>query len=128
MYVSSEGGRGGCLDKVERPTDMKLTAIKGILPACGVIAVAVVLPLSALHAAESKTEKLKPYPLKTCVVSGEKLDGMGKPHVLAYQGREIKLCCAGCLKEFNKEPAKYIKKLEAAEKQAEKQPSAAQKR
>ena len=61
--------------------------------------------------------KSKPYPLKTCVVSDEKLGGdMGDPYVFTYQGREVKLCCKGCLDDFNKEPAKYVKKIEAAEK------------
>jgi hypothetical protein len=96
---------------------MKLTEIKSILAVCGVIAVAIALPLSALRAAESKTEKPKPYPLQTCLVSGEKLGGdMGEPYVFIYQGRKIKLCCKSCLKQFNKEPAKYIKKLEEAER------------
>lgn len=59
----------------------------------------------------------KAYPLKTCVVSGEKLGGdMGDPYVFTHRGREIKLCCKSCLKDFNKEPAKFIRKLEEAEK------------
>lgn len=41
---------------------------------------------------------------------------MGSPHTFVHNGREIKLCCKGCLKDFNKEPAKYIKQLEEAEK------------
>lgn len=100
---------------------MKLTGIKTILPACGIIAVAVVvLPLSAVQAAETKTEKNTPYPLKTCLVSSEKLDGdMGKPYVFTYEGREIKLCCKSCLKDFNKEPAKYLKKLDEAGSQSQ---------
>lgn len=61
--------------------------------------------------------KGKPYPLKTCVVSDEKLGGdMGDPYVFKYKGREVRLCCKGCLDDFNKEPAKYLKKLDAAEK------------
>jgi len=59
--------------------------------------------------------KAKPYPLKTCVVSGEKLGEMGKPYVFTHEGREIQLCCKSCLKDFNKEPAKYVKKIEEAE-------------
>jgi len=78
------------------------------------------IPVSAL-AADKKAEKLKPYPLKTCVVSGEKLGEMGDPFVYAYKGREIKFCCKGCLKDFNKEPDKYIKMIEEAEAKA-KQP------
>ena len=74
-------------------------------------------PLAGL-AADKKTEKPKPYTLKTCVVTGEKLGEMGDAYVFVYEGREIKLCCKSCLKEFNKEPAKYIKKIEAAEAEA----------
>jgi len=53
----------------------------------------------------------KPYPLKTCLVSGEKLDEMGKPYAFVYDGHEYKLCCAGCLKDYKKDPAKFEKKL-----------------
>jgi len=74
-------------------------------------------PVSGL-AADQKKPKLKPYPLKTCVVTGEKLGEMGDPYVFDYQGREIKFCCKGCLKDFKKEPAKYIKKIEEAEAKA----------
>jgi len=70
--------------------------------------------------AEKKSEKLKPYPLKICVVSGDKLGEMGDPFVYAYQGREIKFCCKNCLKDFNKDPAKYIKMIEEAEAKAKK--------
>ena len=55
----------------------------------------------------------KPYPLKTCVVSGEKLGSMGEPYVFVHEGQQLKLCCDGCLKDFKKEPAKYLAKLAA---------------
>jgi YHS domain-containing protein len=71
-------------------------------------------------AADSKTEKLKPYTLKTCVVSGDKLGEMGDPFVYAYEGREIKFCCKGCVKDFKKDPAKYIKMIDEAEAKAKK--------
>jgi YHS domain-containing protein len=73
------------------------------------------------------SEKVKPYPLKTCVVTDEKLGDMGEPYVIKHQGREIKFCCKGCVKDFNKEPAKYLKKLDAAEKKPGKQTPAAAK-
>ncbi|MDP3849386.1 MAG: hypothetical protein Q8Q59_02700 [Luteolibacter sp.] len=60
----------------------------------------------------SKKEDVKPYPLDTCIVSDEKLGEMGKPVVFVHQGREIKLCCKDCRKDFDKDPAKYLKKLE----------------
>lgn len=72
-------------------------------------------------AAASKASKAKPYLLKTCLVSGEKLGGdMGEPYTFTYKDREIKLCCKDCRKDFDKNPAKFIKKLEAEEKKAKK--------
>ena len=79
------------------------------------IVTAFIAPVSGL-AAEKKSEKLRPYPLKTCVVSGEKLGEMGDPFVYAYQGREIKFCCKDCVKDFKKDPAKFMKKIEEANK------------
>ena len=69
------------------------------------------------HAAE---KKVKPYPLDTCVVSDEKLgvDPSMKPYVFTHEGREVKLCCKPCLKDFKKDTAKYIAKIEAAEKKS----------
>ena len=63
------------------------------------------------------------YPLKTCVVSGDKLGGdMGAPYIFIYKdpnikddpGREVRLCCDGCLDDFKKDPAKYLKKIDDA--------------
>lgn len=59
--------------------------------------------------------KPKPYPLQTCLVCNEKFDSMGVPFVFVYQGREIKLCCPADKVVFDKDPAKYMKKLDAAE-------------
>ena len=74
----------------------------------------------AVLAADSKPPKdankqVTPYTLKVCVVSGDKLGEMGKPYVFTNDTREIKLCCKSCLKDFKKEPAKYVKKIEEAE-------------
>jgi hypothetical protein len=77
-------------------------------------------PMAALAADQKPDVKAKPYTLKTCAVSGEKLGEMGDPYVFVHQGREIKLCCKSCLKDFNKNPAKYVKKVEEAEAKAKK--------
>ena len=77
-------------------------------------------PAALVSLAEDKESKLKPYPLTTCVVSGEKLGEMGKPVVYEYKDREIKFCCKDCIKDFKKDPAKYVKKLEEAEAKAKK--------
>ena len=80
-------------------------------------------PLAVL-AADSKdakkAEKPKPYTLKICSVSDEKLGGMGDAYVFTYQDREIKLCCNDCKKDFDKNPKKFITKIEKAEKTAKK--------
>lgn len=71
---------------------------------------------------DHKDAKPKPYTLKTCPVSDEKLDADPdmKSHSFVHEGREIKLCCKSCLKDFNKDAAKYVKKIETAEKKAAK--------
>ena len=56
------------------------------------------------------------YPLKVCVVSGEKLGSMGAPYLHKHDGKEVRFCCKNCLKDFNKEPEKYLGKLDAAAK------------
>ena len=68
---------------------------------------------------DKKTEKSK-YPLKTCVVSDEKLGDMGDPYVFTYEGKELQLCCKSCKKDFDKNPKKFVKKLTDAEKKANK--------
>jgi YHS domain-containing protein len=58
---------------------------------------------------------LKPDKLTTCPVSGEQLGEMGKPYAFVYEGQEVKLCCSGCKKDFDKDPAKYIKNIREAD-------------
>jgi hypothetical protein len=67
-------------------------------------------------AADKKSDKVAPYPLDKCIVSDEKLGEMGKPFAFVHAGQEIKLCCKPCQKDFTKDPAKYLKKLEKADK------------
>ena len=56
-------------------------------------------------------EKARPYPLKTCVVSGNNLDSMGGSITKVYDGQEIKFCCKPCIKKFEANQAKYLSKL-----------------
>jgi YHS domain-containing protein len=64
---------------------------------------------------------VKPYPLDFCLVSGDKIGGdMGAPITTNYMGQEIKFCCKDCVKDFRKDPAKYMKKLQEAEKESNK--------
>jgi len=86
-----------------------LTLIAGIILAASL----------ALRADDAKPAPAKPVPdkLTTCPVSGDKLGGdMGKPYVFTYKGQEVKLCCPDCKKDFDKDPAKYMKIIRAADK------------
>lgn len=85
--------------------------ISALLVLVGLLA----LPL-ATRAEDAQKDAPKPYPLDTCVVSGEKLGEMGKPYVFTHDGQEVKLCCKSCLKDFKADPAKYVKKIESAAK------------
>lgn len=68
------------------------------------------------HGQAKAPESKKPYPLDVCVVTGEKLGEMGKPVVIQHEGREVRFCCAACPDKFRQDPAKYLKKLDEAEK------------
>lgn len=66
----------------------------------------------ATKPAEEKPAATKAYPLKTCIVSDNDLDSMGEQASFVYQGQTIKVCCKACIAKFEKNPAKYLKKLE----------------
>jgi YHS domain-containing protein len=91
------------------------------LSVIALIASILAAPLAGF-AAEEKKSPAKPYKLNTCAVTDEKLGEMGKPFVFEYEGQEIKLCCKSCKKDFDKEPAKYLKKMAEAEKKPAQKP------
>ena|SRR5579859_346559 len=81
------------------------------------VAAAAMLALSVRADDTNSVAAPKPDKLTTCPVSGEILGGdMGKPVVFVYEGQEVKLCCPGCKKDFNKDPQKYLAKIRAADK------------
>jgi hypothetical protein len=82
--------------------------------ACALFATASLAPLAAADGAPAAEAPAKAYPLTTCIVSGEALDSMGGPVTKVYAGQEVKFCCKGCIKPFEKKQAEFLKKLEAA--------------
>jgi YHS domain-containing protein len=92
-------------------TTFTVNASAGDMPAC----------CMGMTMADTNTASTNAIPdlLKTCPVSGEKLgsDDM-TPYVFSYQGQEVKLCCKGCKKDFDKNPDKYIKAIRAADKKS----------
>jgi hypothetical protein len=83
-----------------------------------VLTIAVIGLASVALVTQAADKKPKPYPLDTCLVADEKLgaDPGMKPYAFTHEGREIKLCCKSCLKDFKKDTAKFIAKLDEAEK------------
>jgi hypothetical protein len=55
----------------------------------------------------------KPYPMNKCLVSGEALKA-GEVYTFVRDGQEIKLCCKDCLVDFDKDPGKFLAKLDQA--------------
>ena len=59
-------------------------------------------------------QQIPDYPLTTCPVSGNGIEGMGKPIDRVYRNRLVRFCCKKCLPDFEKDPAKFMAKLDAA--------------
>lgn len=68
----------------------------------------------AIHGAENAPSS-STYPLNICIVSGDKLGQMGAPTVVNYKGTEVRFCCKDCVKDFEKDPDKYLKRLHDTE-------------
>ena len=83
---------------------------------CGAAVVSDSAPPAAFDLARAKAA----YPLDTCVVSGEKLEGdMGSPVDYVHKeagkpDRLVRFCCKGCIKDFQKDPAKFLKRIDDA--------------
>ena len=73
----------------------------------------VVLSVSTIvsGAAEEKKSSVE-VGNKICPVSGDKVGDMGEVVQLEYQGKIYNFCCKSCLKDFNEDPDKYVKKVE----------------
>jgi hypothetical protein len=100
--------------------------VRGLVSA-GLLAVAVAT--ASAHEGHNKdkakaadsAQAVAAYPLANCVVSGDKLeDGdMGPPinYVFKQEGkpdRLVRLCCKSCVKDFNKDPEKFLKMVDEA--------------
>jgi len=59
-----------------------------------------------------KTTGIERYPFDTCLVTDNELGSMGDPVTLVHGGREVKFCCAPCVRKFNADPEKYMARLD----------------
>ena len=79
--------------------------------------------LSVAGAAFAQDKKPKPAPAAAkaqtkCAVTDEDLGSMGKPSEIAYKGKNakykgknVKVCCGGCVGKVNKEQDKFFAKV-----------------
>jgi YHS domain-containing protein len=68
---------------------------------------AVMLSVSVVSAQTGKPAQLTPQTI--CPVMGGKIS---KNVYADFEGKRVYFCCKGCIPEFNRDPAKYMKKLE----------------
>jgi YHS domain-containing protein len=101
-------GLAACAGEKEKPAPAAPSAPAAAAPAA---------PAAPAASAAHELKKITPsanYPLKTCVVSGEDLGAMDSRVAYSYDGTEVQFCCPDCIKDFEKEPAKYLAKITAA--------------
>ncbi len=60
-------------------------------------------------------QQAESYPLETCVISGQPLDSMGGPVNMVVANQLVQLCCAGCEKQVEADPAGTLAKIEVAQ-------------
>jgi YHS domain-containing protein len=74
-------------------------------------------PAASGHELKKLAKPSASYPLKTCVISGDKLGGeMGEAIAYSYDGTEVQFCCPDCVEEFKKDPEKSLAQIRAAKK------------
>ena len=56
---------------------------------------------------------------KICPVSGEEVGTMGEVVKYEHKGKVYNFCCKMCVKDFKKDPQKFIKKVEEEMKKGE---------
>jgi YHS domain-containing protein len=71
---------------------------------------ALTLGLTAFAAEPAKKDAPAAPVNKQCPVEGGEIDA---EQFVVYKGKKVAFCCAGCDKEFNKDPEKYMKELAA---------------
>jgi YHS domain-containing protein len=58
------------------------------------------------------------YPMKSCVISKQKLGSMGEPVDYVVASRLVRFCCGGCAGTFNRAPAAHLATIDKAWKRA----------
>jgi len=87
-----------------------LSTVAAVLVGGGVLVSAAEKPKAGPATRPAATQPSKPVN-KYCAVEGK--DHEVDPAVtVKYKGKTIGFCCKDCIEEFNKDPEKYVKKME----------------
>lgn len=87
--------------------------------AAATLAALLALPTASTEPPMQAKREGMPYPLTTCIVSGEPLGADTVTVILENQksgadnGREVKFCCSKCVEKFQATPGDYLPKLNA---------------
>jgi YHS domain-containing protein len=73
-----------------------------------IVIIGLVLSLSLVGAGFAATPPVKGQAQTVCPVLGNKIN---KNVYADYQGKRVYFCCAGCDKQFEQNPEKYLKKM-----------------
>ncbi len=102
-----------------RTTMLKLlpmTSVRTALRKCAQLCIVILCGVSFIGSASASDPK--PYPLATCIVSGDKIDPKVPP--IVHNNQQVKFCCKGCIKKFNACPDKYMVRLQGADAEKKK--------
>lgn len=101
---------GSMGDPIDAVVDMRLVRLccKGCKRGVEKKKDEVMAKLDAAYVAAQKAS----YPIGDCVVGGGELGSMGEPVEYLYGNRLVRFCCKGCIKGFEREPQKYLAKLD----------------
>ncbi|MFN4873814.1 MAG: hypothetical protein ACK5JP_08390 [Akkermansiaceae bacterium] len=70
------------------------------------------LSAAVLASCATGGSNVKPYLADTCIVTDNKLGSMGTPVTKVYGDQEVKFCCKPCVAKFEKDPQRYLKKIQ----------------
>ena len=74
-----------------------------------ILSVAMLIVMFAVGFVLAEKNTVKQTAQKTCPVMGGEIN---EEIYADYEDKRIYFCCDGCIPEFQKDPAKYVKKLE----------------
>lgn len=115
QVLAEEMAQQGSMDKMKADMPQKMGEMKDEMTDEMAGEMTESMPEMAVAPAEgtlpAATAQIAMVNNKACPISGENTDSTEAVQV-EYKGKMYKLCCAMCVKDFNKDPDKYVKAIE----------------